>query len=113
MLLNPLAWRFPSFKYAQISNNHFDGARIYAYNYVDFQDNKMNDALAAFLGHNLVIDGMKFTDSLVNLASSKPFGITASNITVNNTKKQHTQFGINKNPLHLTNVTIYWTSSIR
>ncbi len=94
------------FKNATITNNHFDGARIYAYNYATFKDNKMNDALAAFLGHDLVIDKMQFTDSLVNLASSKPFGIKASNIKVNNTKKQHTQFGVNKNPIHLKDVTI-------
>lgn len=94
------------FKYAEITNNHFDGARIYAYNYANFKNNKMNDALAAFLGQDLIIDNMQFTDSLVNLASSKPFGIKASNITVNNTKKRHTQFGINKNPLHLKNTSI-------
>lgn len=94
------------FKYAEIRNNHFDGSRIYAYNYATFKDNKMNDALAAFLGHDLIIEEMEFTDSLVNLASSKPFGIKASNITVNNTKKQRTQFGINNNPIHLKNVTV-------
>ncbi|MBT2709492.1 right-handed parallel beta-helix repeat-containing protein [Pseudomonas sp. ISL-84] len=94
------------FKYAEITNNHFDGSRIFAYNYATFKDNKMNDAMAAFLGHDLVIEEMEFSDSLVNLASSKPFGIKASNITVNNTKKQHTQFGINNNPIHLKNVTI-------
>lgn len=94
------------FKYGKITNNHFDGSRIYAYNSAEFKDNKMNDGLAAFLGQNLVIDGMHFTDSLVNLSSSKPFGIQASNITVNNTKKQHTQFGINKNPLHLKHISI-------
>lgn len=94
------------FKYAEITNNHFDGSRIYAYNYATFKGNKMNDAMAAFLGHDLVIDGMEFTDSLVNLSSSKPFGIEASNISVKNTKKQHTQFGVNLNPIHLKNVTI-------
>ena len=94
------------FKYAKVTNNHFDGARIYAYNYATFKDNKMNDALAAFLGHDLVIDKMDFTDSLVNLGSSKPFGIKASNIKVKNTKKMHTQFGINNNPIHLKNITI-------
>lgn len=94
------------FKYATITNNHFDGSSIYAYNSADFKDNKMNDGLAAFLGQDLIIDGMQFTDSLVNLSSSKPFGIKVSNITVKNTKKQHTQFGINKNPLHLKNISI-------
>ncbi|WP_209122922.1 right-handed parallel beta-helix repeat-containing protein [Alkalihalobacillus sp. BA299] len=94
------------FKYAQINNNHFDGTKIYAYNHATFRNNKMNDGLAAFLGHELVIDSMTFTDTLVNLASDKSFGIEASNITVNNTKKLHTPFGINNNPLHLKNVTI-------
>lgn len=94
------------FKYADIKNNHFDGTKIYAYNYATFQENKMNDGLAAFLGHDLVIADMEFTDSLVNLASSKPFGIEAANITVNNTKKMHTQFGINSNPIHLKDLTI-------
>jgi hypothetical protein len=94
------------FKHAEIKNNKFNGARIYAYNHATFKDNEMNDALAAFLGHDLVIDGMEFTDTLVNLASSKPFGIEASNIVVENTKKMHTQFAVNGNPLHLKNVTI-------
>ncbi|WP_078428895.1 right-handed parallel beta-helix repeat-containing protein [Alkalihalobacterium alkalinitrilicum] len=94
------------FKYAKINNNHFDGTKIYAYNHATFRDNKMNDGLAAFLGYDLVIDGMTFTDTLVNLASAKPFGIEASNISVNNTKKMHTPFGINKNPIHLKNITI-------
>lgn len=94
------------FKYAEIKNNKFNGAGIYAYNYAIFKDNEMNDALAAFLGHDLVIDGMEFTDTLVNLASSKPFGIEASNITVENTKKLHSQFGVNANPIHLKNITI-------
>jgi len=94
------------FKYAEIKKNTFNGARIYAYNYATFKDNKMVDALAAFLGHDLVIDGMEFTDTLVNLASSKPFGIEASNITIHNTKKMHTQLGVNVNPIRLKNVTI-------
>jgi hypothetical protein len=75
------------FKYATIRNNTFKDARIYAYNYATFANNKMEGGLAAFLGNNVVIDGMEFTDTLVNLASSAPFGIQASNITVNNTKK--------------------------
>jgi hypothetical protein len=94
------------FKYATVTNNHFDGATIIAYNYATFKNNKMNDSHAAFLGDNLVIDGMEVTDTVVNLASATPFGIDASNITVNNTKKMHTQFGVNKNPIHLKNVTI-------
>lgn len=94
------------FKYATIQNNTFNGARIYAYNNATFKNNKMSDALAAFLGKDLVIDGFEFQDTLVNLASSVPFGIEASNITVKNTKKLHTQFGINANPIHVKNLTI-------
>jgi hypothetical protein len=100
------------FKYAEIKNNTFNGARIYAYNYATFKGNEMTDALAAFLGHDLVIDGMVFTDTLVNLASSKPFGIQGSNITVKNTEKKHTQFGVNKNPIHLKNVTIEGSAAL-
>lgn len=95
------------FKYATIKNNTFNGARIYAYNEATFLNNKMNDALAAFLGKNIVIDGFEFQNTVVNLASSEPFGIKASNITVKNTNKEtHAQFGINKNPLHLKNIHI-------
>lgn len=100
------------FKYATIKNNTFNGARIYAYNYATFKNNKMNDALATFLGNNLVIDGFEFQDTLVNLASSTPYGIQASNITVKNTKKMHTQFGINVNPIRIDNLTITGAAAI-
>lgn len=94
------------FKFATIRNNHFDGSQIYAYNHATFDGNRMNDGLAAFLGSELVVKNMEFTDTLVNLASSTPFGIEVADITVYNTKKLHTNFGVNKNPLQLDRVTI-------
>jgi hypothetical protein len=94
------------FKYAIVKNNTFKDARIYAYNDSTFTANKMNGGLAAFLGKDIKINGMEFKDTLVNLASSIPYGIVASNINVINKKKQFTQFGVNRNPIHLKNVTI-------
>ncbi|WJH32310.1 right-handed parallel beta-helix repeat-containing protein [Paenibacillus sp. CC-CFT747] len=94
------------FQDALIINNHFDGSRIVAYNRSLFKDNRMNDGTASFIGKNLTIDGMQFTDSLVNLASTMPYGIQVSNITATNTKKKDTAFNINKNPLRISNLTI-------
>jgi len=95
------------FKYAEIKNNTFNGARIYAYNYAHFTNNKMENALAAFLGKEIIIDGFQFSNTVVNLASSEPFGIKANNITVKNTNKEmHAQFGINRNPIHVKNLNI-------
>lgn len=101
------------FKYATIIDNHFDGTKVYAYNYAEFKGNRMNNGLAAFLGNELVIDGMEFTDTVVNLAASEPYGIKASNINVINTNnKLHSQFGINANPLHLEDITITGASAL-
>ncbi|MBT2721974.1 right-handed parallel beta-helix repeat-containing protein [Bacillus sp. ISL-46] len=94
------------FKYAKVKNNTFKDARIYIYNDAIFNSNKMDGGMAAFLGNNILINDMEFKDTLVNLASSTPFGIEASNITIKNTKNEHTQFGVNRNPIHLKNVTI-------
>ncbi|WNQ12693.1 right-handed parallel beta-helix repeat-containing protein [Paenibacillus aurantius] len=94
------------FKYATIVNNHFDGSNIVTYNNAAFLNNRMNDGMASFLGKDLVLDGMQFTDTLVNLTSTVPFGIQVTNIAVTNTKKKNTPLTININPLKLTNVTI-------
>ncbi|MEY2192741.1 right-handed parallel beta-helix repeat-containing protein [Neobacillus sp. BF23-41] len=94
------------FKYAKVKNNTFKDARIYVYNDAAFDSNTMEGGMAAFLGKNIKINDMEFKDTLVNLASSTPFGIEVSNITVKNTKNEHTQFGVNRNPIHLKNVAI-------
>lgn len=94
------------FKYATVTNNTFHGARIYAYNDSTFKNNKMTGGLAAFLGNHDVIDGMDFNNTLVNIASSTPYGINVSNITVHNDGSAFSQFGINANPVHVKNVTI-------
>lgn len=94
------------FKDAKVTHNQFDGTQLYAYNDAVFQDNEMTNGLAGFLGKNLVIDGMTFKDTVINFASSEPFGIDASNITLVNTGDVSSQLGINKNPLHLKNITI-------
>ncbi|WP_239633809.1 right-handed parallel beta-helix repeat-containing protein [Paenibacillus sp. H1-7] len=95
----------PPFTGALIKNNHFDGTSIYAYHDVKFEGNQMNDSFTHLEGPNLSIDGMTFTDSKFVISSKDPFGITASNITMNN-QKGGSEFSLWVNPIRVTNLTM-------
>lgn len=95
------------FTRAIIKNNNFEGTSIYAYHDVTFLDNQMSDSFTFLEGPNINIKGMTFTNTNFSISSSKPFGVTASDIVINITKPTATAgLSIWKNPVHLTNVTI-------
>ncbi|MCQ6558999.1 right-handed parallel beta-helix repeat-containing protein [Paenibacillus mendelii] len=92
---------------AAVKNNHFDGTRIVAYHDATFIGNLMNDSYTFFEGPNITIEKMTFIDSILAMTSSKPFGVTATDITMYNNKKQEYALSIWKKPVRLTNVTIH------
>ncbi|UVI31511.1 right-handed parallel beta-helix repeat-containing protein [Paenibacillus spongiae] len=97
----------PPFTGAVVRNNHFDGTRIVAYHDVTFIDNRMNDSYTFFEGPNVKIEKMTFTDSILAISSSTPFGVTATDITMYNNKKQESAVSVWKKPVRLSNVTIH------
>lgn len=72
---------------ALIADNFFDGSRITAYDNAVFLNNRMERSVMAFFGPNVRIDGMELVDSVFNIASTEPFGVTASNVTIRSKDK--------------------------
>jgi hypothetical protein len=91
---------------ALIKNNHFDGTRLLVYHDVAIVGNKMNDSYTFIEGPNVTIDGMKFTDAAFTVSSSRPFGVEVRNVTMVNTKRADSSFGIWVSPIRVTNLTI-------
>jgi hypothetical protein len=98
---------------AVIKNNTFDGSKIAVENEAAFIGNQMNDSLASFVGPGVSIDGMTFTDSHLVINAAQPFGVTASNITIINNNKSTSGLIVNKQPVHLTDITIVGESLLR
>lgn len=101
------------FKGALIKNNHFDGSRIIAAHDATFIDNRMNDSFTTLEGPNIKIDGMVFTDSMFNVSSKVPFGISVSNVTIHNNKKSDSGLSIWGKPIHIKNLTIIGEPKLR
>ncbi|MEC0228024.1 right-handed parallel beta-helix repeat-containing protein [Paenibacillus alba] len=99
---------------ATIKDNNFEGTSIYASHDVTFIGNAISDSLTHFDGPNINIKGMTATNTNFAISSSKPFGVTASDITINLTKKTaEAGLSIWLNPVHLTNVTITGAPALR
>ncbi|RCW42500.1 right-handed parallel beta-helix repeat-containing protein [Paenibacillus prosopidis] len=101
------------FKGALIKNNHFDGSRIIAAHDATFIGNRMNDSFTTLEGPNIKIDGMVFTDSMFNVSSKVPFGISVSNVTIHNNKKSDSGLSIWGKPIHIKNLTIIGEPKLR
>ncbi|WP_419872319.1 right-handed parallel beta-helix repeat-containing protein [Candidatus Pristimantibacillus sp. PTI5] len=101
------------FKGATVKNNHFDGTRIIAAHDASFIGNKMNDAYTTINGPNIKIDGMEFTDSIFAINSNVAFGVSVSNVTINNNNKSESGLALWGKPIHLKNVTIKGESKLR
>jgi hypothetical protein len=101
------------FKGALIKNNHFDGTRIIAAHDATFIKNRMNDSYTTLEGPNIKIEGMEFTDSLFNVNSKVPFGISVSNVTIHNNKKSDSGLSIWGKPIHIKNLTIIGEPKLR
>ncbi|OBZ12591.1 right-handed parallel beta-helix repeat-containing protein [Bacillus sp. FJAT-26390] len=101
------------FKGALIKNNHFDGSRIIATHDATFIDNKMNDSYTQFDGPNIKIDGMTLTDSMFTISAKVAFGVTASNITINNNNKSDSGLSVWGKPIRLKDVTINGEGKLR
>ncbi|MBP1990394.1 right-handed parallel beta-helix repeat-containing protein [Paenibacillus eucommiae] len=89
-----------------IKDNHFDGSGINASHDATFINNRMDNSITLFVGPNLKIDGMIFTDSMFRISSNKAFGVEASNITIYNNNKSHSGMTLDGQPVHLKNITI-------
>ncbi|MGO4546011.1 right-handed parallel beta-helix repeat-containing protein [Paenibacillus sp. 2TAB23] len=98
---------------ATIKDNHFDGTRIVAAHDAVFIGNKMNDSSTTINGPNITIDGMTFTDSLFSISASKAFGVSVSNVTINNNEKSDSGLSIWGKPIRLKNVTINGKGKLR
>ncbi|MBD2872277.1 right-handed parallel beta-helix repeat-containing protein [Paenibacillus arenilitoris] len=98
---------------ATVRNNHFDGTRLYAAHDATFLNNRMNDSYTTLSGPNIKIDGMSFTDSKFSISAKTAFGVSASNITIENTKKSDTGLVVWGKPVHLKNVTITGEPALR
>ncbi|WP_282936511.1 right-handed parallel beta-helix repeat-containing protein [Paenibacillus sp. RC67] len=94
----------PPFTSALIKDNHFDGTSIYAYHDVKFEGNEMNNSYTFLEGPNIQLDGMTFTDSKFGISSKQPFGVSASNIIMNNNKSG--ELSIWESPVHLSNIVV-------
>lgn len=94
----------PPFTSALIKDNHFDGTSIYAYHDVKFEGNQMNDSFTFMEGPNIQLDGMTFTNSKFGITSKQPFGVTASNITMNNVKSG--ELSLWGSPIRLSNIVL-------
>jgi len=94
----------PPFTNALIKDNHFDGTSVYAYHDVKFEGNEMNNSYTFLEGPNISIDGMTFTDSKFAISSKQPFGVEASNVTMNNNKSG--ELSIWGSPIHLSNIVL-------
>lgn len=101
------------FKGAMIKGNHFDGSRIAAAHDATFIDNKMNDSYTSFTGPNIKIDGMTFTDSMFLISAKDAFGVSASNIIMNNNKKSDSGLSLWGKPIRLKNITINGEGKLR
>lgn len=102
------------FKGAVIKNNHFDGARILAYHNATFIGNKVDRALASFIGTNVTIDGMALTDAVLSLSAKDAFGIKVSNITIaSKDKKLESGLALWGKKIRLDNITITGESALR
>lgn len=97
-----------------INNNHFEGTSIYAAHDVNFIGNTMSDSLTHLEGPNINIKGMTFTNTNFSISSKIPFGVTASDVVINITKRTEIAgLSIWTNPVHLTNITINGAPSLR
>jgi hypothetical protein len=101
------------FKGALVKNNHFDGSRIFAAHDATFIGNRMNDSYTTLEGPNIKIEDMTFTDSTFALSAKTAFGISASNITINNNKKSDSGLSIWGKPVHLKDITINGEGTLR
>ncbi|BFT75275.1 hypothetical protein PAENIP36_67170 [Paenibacillus sp. P36] len=99
---------------ATIKNNNFEGTSIYAAHDVTFIGNTMTDSLTHFEGPNINIKGMTVTNTNFAISSSVPFGVNASDVVINITKRtSNAGLSIWQNPVHLTNITINGAPSLR
>ena len=89
------------FNGATIKDNVFDGSQIYAYHDVSFIGNRMIGGLTHLEGPNLMIDGMQFENSTFAVSPIVPYGVGITNVNLINTS-----FGINVNPVHVSNMTL-------
>ncbi|WP_169082583.1 right-handed parallel beta-helix repeat-containing protein [Paenibacillus sp. PL91] len=101
------------FKGALVKNNHFDGSRIIAAHDATFIDNKMNDSYTTFDGPNIKIDGLTLTDSMFAISAKVAFGVSASNITINNNNKSDSGLSVWGKPVHLKDITINGQGKLR
>ncbi|WP_165861132.1 right-handed parallel beta-helix repeat-containing protein [Paenibacillus paeoniae] len=102
------------FEGAVIQNNHFDGSRIMAYHNATFIGNRVDRALASFIGTNVTIDGMVLTDAVLSLSSKDAFGIKVSNVTITSKdKKLESGLALWGKKLRLDNITITGESALR
>jgi len=97
---------------AVVRNNHFDGTRLLVYHDVTIIGNKLNDSYTYIEGPNVLIDGMKFTDAVFNVNSSRPYGVEVRNVTMTHTKKSDSGFAIWVSPIRVTNMTIIGESRL-
>jgi len=98
---------------AKIINNHFDGSRIHVEHDAEVIGNKMNDSYTYFQGPNIKIDGMQLTDSTFSVSAKVRFGVSVSNVTINNSGKSDSGLSIWGEPIRLKNVTVIGAPTLR
>ncbi|WP_168121698.1 right-handed parallel beta-helix repeat-containing protein [Paenibacillus sp. HB172176] len=72
---------------AVVRGNHFDGTRIVAYHDVTLLDNKLNDSYTTLIGPRIKVNGLAVTDGIFSISASQPFGVSASNVTIDSRNK--------------------------
>jgi hypothetical protein len=97
---------------ALIKNNTFDGSKIANENEATYIGNHVSDTMASITGHGVIIDGMILTNATLWLKPDLPYGITPSNISLNNTNGIGGRFLVDNQPLHVTNLTITGKSTL-
>ncbi|MEK3725225.1 right-handed parallel beta-helix repeat-containing protein [Paenibacillus sp. FSL H8-0034] len=97
---------------AIIKNNIIEGSKIANENEATYIGNQVNGTMASITGHGIIIDGMILTNATLWLQPDLPYGITPSNITLNNTDGSGGRFLVDNQPLHVTNLTITGKSTL-
>ena len=90
------------FTNALIKDNTFDNTSIYATHDVTFKGNSITGGTMSVTGPNALLDGMEFNaGTAFSISSSKPFGVEAKNLVLNNT-----DLNVWVNPVHISDTTI-------
>ncbi|PGK52089.1 hypothetical protein CN918_30320 [Priestia megaterium] len=100
------------YKDALVQNNYFENSGMSIKHDATLLNNEIVKGTASFYGPNVIIDGLKGTDALVDINSRDPFGIDVKNLTLVNTAEASGRLSIENQPVHFENVMLSGPSKV-